>query len=216
MTAFVSFATLIQSLLAEIVSCPALHAKWLNTLSYLENCGARKIAACQHPTLVKEEILKHAAEEFRHAHYLKHQIRKISPKPLKTYSLSTLLGGTASLHYLRRLDLMASRYLYNEGLSSDQLKAAAYLLVTYAIERRAEELYPIYDDVLRKTGSLVFVKSIVLEEKEHLNEMKEGIQWLPSGWRHAEHLCAIESHLCQTWLMAISTQLDMKINFLMI
>ena len=52
------------------------HAKWLNTLSFLENCGARKIAACEHPTLVKEEMLKHAAEEFRHAHHLKRQIDK--------------------------------------------------------------------------------------------------------------------------------------------
>jgi hypothetical protein len=36
----------IEPILNVIVACNELHAKWLNTLSYLENCGARKIAAC--------------------------------------------------------------------------------------------------------------------------------------------------------------------------
>jgi len=98
----------IKPLLTSIVACPKLHAKWLNTLSYLENCGARKIASCEHPTLVREEMLKHAAEEFRHAHYLKKQIQRIS-RPIETYALPTLLGGIATLHYLNSLDLKTCR-----------------------------------------------------------------------------------------------------------
>ena len=47
------FTDQIESILNRIVASNELHAKWLNTLSYLENCGARKIAACEHPTLVK-------------------------------------------------------------------------------------------------------------------------------------------------------------------
>ena len=80
-----------EQLLTTIVVSDELHAKWLNTLSFLENCGARKIAACEHPTLVKEEMLKHAAEEFRHAHHLKRQIKKVSSYRMETYSLSSLL-----------------------------------------------------------------------------------------------------------------------------
>src|ERR1700761_1696107 len=104
MTSFTSNSYQLEQLLTAIVASNDLHAKWLNTLSYLENCGARKIAACEHPTLVKEEMLKHAAEEFRHAHYLKRQIQKLSSDPLPTYSLSHMLGGTATLHYLSALD----------------------------------------------------------------------------------------------------------------
>src|ERR1051325_9720393 len=84
----------IKSLLKTIVASDALHAKRLNTLSYLENCGARKIAACEHPTLVKEEMLKHAAEEFRHAHHLKRQIERVSSNSMDTYSISIVLGGS--------------------------------------------------------------------------------------------------------------------------
>lgn len=160
---------MLKELLYKIVSCNTLHAKWLNTLSYFENCGARKIAACEHPTLVKEEMLKHAAEEFRHAHYLKRQITKIS-LPLETYT--TLLGGVSALHYLRALDCRISRELKRAGLD---VKRGAYLLVTYVIELRALELYTAYDAILREIGSKVTVRSILFEEKEHLREMQEGI-----------------------------------------
>jgi len=210
MTSFISYADQIEEILTSIVDSNELHAKWLNTLSFLENCGARKIAACEHPTLVKEEMLKHAAEEFRHAHHLKRQIEKVHPNPMSTYSLIFMLGGTATLHYLRALDIKASRYLKTLGLTKHSVKEIAYLLVTYAIELRAEELYPIYDDVLRKAGSRVAVKSILLEEKEHLDEMKEGLKQIPEGFIHAAHICEIESHLCKKWLNAVESNLYTK------
>lgn len=203
MNTFISFAHPLKTLLTSIVASHQLHAQWLNTLSFLENCGARKIAACEHPTLVKEEMLKHAAEEFRHAHHLKRQIGKVSSIPIETYSLTHLLGGTATLHYLTALDIQTARYLTTRGLAKREIKEAAYLLVTYAIELRAEELYPIYDEVLRKAGSRVAVKSILLEEKEHLSEMREGLDKLPAGWTHASHICALESALCQRWLEGV-------------
>src|SRR5271170_3629580 len=97
MTSFISFAAITKLLLTAIVASDELHAKWLNTLSFLENCGARKISACEHPTLVKEEMLKHAAEEFRHAHHLKKQIAKIPGGiTIEDYTLSSLLGGTTT------------------------------------------------------------------------------------------------------------------------
>ncbi|MFS8562911.1 MAG: hypothetical protein LVR00_00665 [Rhabdochlamydiaceae bacterium] len=209
MNSFISFAKETHGVLTTIVASHELHAKWLNTLSFLENCGARKIAACEHPTLVKEEMLKHAAEEFRHAHHLKRQIERVSPNSMDTYSLSYMLGETTTLHYLTALDIKASRYLKTLGLSKNSIKEAAYLLVTYAIELRAEELYPIYDEVLRQAGSRVAVKSILLEEKEHLNEMKEGLAKLPSGFVHAEHICKIESKLCKAWLEGIARNIHL-------
>lgn len=206
MTLLISFADAIRQLLMAIVKSSLLHAKWLNTLSYLENCGARKIAACEHPTMVKEEMLKHASEEFRHAHYLKRQLKKVSMDPFESYALGWILGGTATLHYLRMLDLKASRYLKGRGLSTKAIREYAYLLVTLSIELRADELYPIYAEILKKTNSTIAVKSILLEEKEHLHEMKKGIQSMPSGWEHAQSICAIEGTLCKEWLKAIARE----------
>lgn len=123
------------------------------------------------------------------------------------YALESLVGGTATLHYLASLDQQTSRYLKAQGLGNRVIKEAAYLLVTYAIELRAEELYPVYDEILRKKGAKVNVKSILLEEKEHLNEMKEGISKLSNGFSHAEKICAFESHICAKWLQAISKEI---------
>lgn len=193
-----------KELLMIIVASDALHAKWLNTLSFLENCGARKIAACEHPTLVKEEVLKHAAEEFRHAHHLKRQIAKVSVRRLETYSQDSMLGGMATLHYLNALDLKTSQYLKANRLP----KEAAYLLVTYAIELRAQELYTLYDGALRKVNSKVTVKSILVEEEGHLNEMIEGLKLLPSGFEHAHQVSLFENILYKKWLAAIQSCLD--------
>jgi bacterioferritin (cytochrome b1) len=74
------------NLLEKIVQHHETHAKWLNTLSFMENAGARKISACEHPTEVSLIQLKHAAEEHRHAYYLKKQILKISSEFCKTYN----------------------------------------------------------------------------------------------------------------------------------
>lgn len=203
MTGFISYEKQFTELLTRVMASPEVHAKWLNTLSYLENCGARKIAACEHPTLVKEEMLKHAAEEFRHALYLKRQIEKVTLQPMESYCSAFILGGASTLHYLSFLDLMTSRYLRSLGMNNQSVKEAAYLLVTYAIELRAGELYPLYDEALKKAGLKVSVKSILLEEKEHLNEMIDGLHQLSSGFVHAEKVCGFEAALCQRWLSSM-------------
>lgn len=204
MSQFISFADPIQKIIETIMTSNFLHVRWLNTLSYLENCGARKIAACEHPTKVQREMLQHAAEEFRHAHYLKSQIERISTEQIEDYSISYLLGGKESLHYLSSLDLQTCRFLKSKGLSKNSIREAAYLLVTYAIELRASELYSIYDVILRKRNSPVTVKSIVLEEKEHLNEMIDALSKFPNGLEYAQQICSIESELCSRWLTEIS------------
>lgn len=41
-TTFVSYASRWSSILKNIVADNELHSKWVNTLSFLENCGAKK------------------------------------------------------------------------------------------------------------------------------------------------------------------------------
>lgn len=199
---------LLQTLLDTIIQDTDKHARFINAVSYLENCGARKIAACEHPTLVREEILKHASEEFRHAHYLKKQIGRITEKVLPDYSLSNIVGGFSTLHYLNKLDIFASRYLQKTcGFSKAKTIDIAYLLVTYAIELRAEEFYPVYHDLLRKHSSKITVKSILLEEEEHLEEMRRGIDGIKNGYAYAEVICSYEETLYSAWLQHVYNEI---------
>ncbi|CDZ80250.1 hypothetical protein BN1013_00757 [Candidatus Rubidus massiliensis] len=210
MTSFISYSKRLERLLTTIVSSVETHAKWLNTLSFLENCGARKIAACEHPTLVKEEMLKHAAEEFRHAHYLKRQIGRITDKPFYNYARNQMLGDMTTLHYLTALNLKTSWFLKNTNQSKTSIKEISYLLVTYAIELRAQELYLLYDKILRQNNSPITIKSILLEENEHLKEMKEELKKFTTGSLYAEYVCAIESDLCKEWIKQIEIQLNIE------
>lgn len=195
----------IEDLLTDIVQDSSMHAKWLNTLSYMENCGARKIAKCEHPTKVKEEMLKHASEEFRHAHYLKSQIARVTSEKLDDYSLHNILGGHASLHYLNALDVSVCRYLKGvEGLTLTQAREAAYLLVTYAIELRAGMLYPAYHKVLKTAKSPVTVMSILLEEEEHLKDMERELAQIPGSAEMIKKACSFEETLCKEWLSKLS------------
>lgn len=189
-----------EELLTKLIGNDELHAKWLNTLSFLENCGARKIAACEHPTLVKVEMLKHAEEEFRHAYHLKRQIEKIAAGSYKDYS--QILGGLTTRRYLYRLDTQVCRLLKNAELFNKEL---AYALVTFAIEKRAIALYTLYETLLRENQSKITLKAILLEEANHLEEMEAALSALPIFY--IEQAIEIETDLFHKCLMHIKMEL---------
>ncbi len=199
----------LSQLLPEIIADNQLHARWLNTLSLMENTGARKISASEDPLTVTYIILKHAAEEHRHAFYLKKQIEKTDDGLCPTYAAKYLLAPAYSRYYLNRLDIEVCRYLKNElHLSGTELRFAAYLLVTYAIEVRADELYPVYQEALEKASSKVNVKSIILEEEGHLEEMLNQLKKFSPQWEvHAKKALEFESLLFADWIEALGEQL---------
>src|SRR6201989_972097 len=196
----------LNTILPKIISDNQLHARWLNTLSLMENTGARKISACEDPVTVTYIILKHAAEEHRHAFYLKKQIEKSGKDLCPTYADDYLVAPQYSKYYLNVLDVEVSRYLKKElGITGKALRFAAYLLVTYAIEVRADELYPIYQQALDDAGSKVNVKSIILEEEGHLEEMIAQLHKFSPDWElHAQKAVEMEPRLFNNWVTELS------------
>ena len=190
-----------KHIIDNIVAVPASHARWLNTLSMMENVGAKKIKNCEDPVFVSEIILKHSAEEARHAYYLKKQISKILENACPTYEGEYLLAPQSSYQYLHALDVQLCRYLRDEfSFSGPKIKYAAYLLVTYAIEVRADGLYPIYQEVLTAHGSQVTVKSIIAEEKNHLAEMTDQLRQFSSEWEAmTKRAIELEEQLFKVW-----------------
>ncbi len=180
----------------------------------MENAGARKISACEHPTKVNLIQLKHAAEEHRHAYYLKKQIGKLDLTICETYEDDELLASRCTKQYLHQLDIKSCRYLKGAfDLRAIELKHAAYLFVTYAIEVRADELYPVYQDTLDQLKSKVMVKSIILEEEGHLEEMIAQLQSFSPDWEmYAKDIQAIEQVLHEEWINAIAQELNQDVR----
>lgn len=198
-----------KEIVRYIVQNDALHSKWLNTLSFMENAGARKISACEHPTQVRIIQLKHAAEEHRHAYYLKKQILKIDSNNCTGYTDGELLAAKTTRYYLHALDIQCSRYLKEQfQLPGAELKYAAYLFVTYAIEVRADAMYPIYQDILTKVNHRVMVKSIILEEEGHLEEMIGQLRNFHPDWEeHASVILKLEKILFDDWMEQINMEI---------
>jgi hypothetical protein len=203
---------MLHATIEHIVSDPTLHAKWLNTLSYMENCGARKISKCEHPTRTNLMVLKHAAEEHRHAYYLKKMIDRVQEGACGTYEVDELLAGHTSRHYLHRLDIFASKYLQEKlGLAGEELKYVAYLYVTYAIEVRADDLYPVYHEVLKKYDSPVSVWTIIKEEEGHLEEMIGALEKFDPQWEtHAKVILAYEEEVFQAWMELVGEEVGIS------
>ncbi|QQL51295.1 hypothetical protein [Mucilaginibacter ginkgonis] len=199
----------LNTVLEKIVADDHLHARWLNTLSLMENTGARKISACEDSETVTYIILKHAAEEHRHAFYLKKQIEKTAIDTCPTYATQYLVAPYSSKYYLNQLDVSVCRYLKSTlNLKGAELRFAAYLLVTYAIEVRADELYPVYQDVLTAQSSKVNVKSIILEEEGHLEEMINQLKSFSPDWEtHAQKAVEIETGLFNQWVAELNKEL---------
>jgi hypothetical protein len=200
----------LSTILPTIIADNELHARWLNTLSLMENTGARKISASEDPITVTYIILKHAAEEHRHAFYLKKQIEKSGKELCPTYADEYLVAPACSKYYLNMLDVEVSRYLKKElQLTGRELRFAAYLLVTYAIEVRADELYPIYQEALDNAGSKVNVKSIILEEEGHLEEMINQLQHFSPVWQlHADKAVELETRLFEQWVVELGKEVN--------
>lgn len=199
----------LRSALDQIVPDIRLHAKWLNTLSYMEHIGATKIARTQSGPRATYMSLKHAAEEARHGYFLKKLALRLDPDGLPTYANAHLLAPIHSAQYLNRLDIEASRLARKAGLSGRPMHDLAYLLVTYAIEVRADELYPIYQEYLADYSTAkLSVQGIINEEEGHLAEMESMLAKYPAELQALkEDLIRLENELYIGWLDALLEEL---------
>ena len=166
----------LEKTLEYIIEHPGLHARWLNTLSYLEHVGSRKILKTQSSDTTDENTLRHAAEEARHAYQFKKMIEKLGSN-IQDYSSEKMLCGFSANRYFQSLDSIVKKKIYKDKKSS----RICYLYVTALVEERAGSLYPLYQKVLKKMNSPVDLSNIIKEEERHLEEMYNGINEIDTG-----------------------------------
>lgn len=198
----------LSALLDAVDRSDLLRARFLNTLSYMEHIGATKIARSQSGPQADFMSLKHAAEEARHAFFLKKLCLKVQPGACPDYGHPHLLAPLPSRQYLYRLDLHAARLCKAAGLEGAALRRLAYLLVTYAIEVRADALYPVVEAHLERYPGRVSVASIIAEEEGHLAEMEAALLAYPPALQALrEQLLAYEAQLYEAWMQALEAEL---------
>jgi hypothetical protein len=157
----------LEELIGAVVADPALHARWLNTFSYLEYVGFRKIVKSQRAEVLTAAILGHACEEGRHALGLKKLAVKLGGAEFDSYASEVLRGGGGLFS--------GPRQGLRRGLRGPlrcRARKTHYCYVTWLVERSALDVYGIYkkaladSDIARKLGGLL------AEETKHLAEVE--------------------------------------------
>ncbi len=164
-----------EETLTKIVKKPTIHSKFLNTISFLEHMGSRKILSTQDIRDMNESLLRHAAEEARHAHFFKKMAGKIDHMPA-TYEWENLLAGYSAFRYFQNLDLMVQRSVEDSQLTNREFSYRCYQYTSLIIEERAGWLYHIYREVLANNGNLFSLDSVIAEEEKHLEDAIHSLQ----------------------------------------
>lgn len=171
--------------LEQICADQDLHIRFLNTLSLMEHIGSRKIMLAQ-PRVPDGAMLKHLAEETRHAWFFKRAAEKLAGRALD-YDDDALLAGAAARFYMDRLDAgISSAMTPGEG-------PLPYLYMSLIIERRAIWAYRIYQSVLAARNCGISLTGVLAEEDLHHDKMLAGIGALdPKSEERMPAFCAME------------------------
>ncbi len=159
-----------KQILQEVVTQPAVHARFLNTLSLLEYIGARKIMKSQEESRITPIVLAHMTEEIRHAQILKKLAIKVGGASVQSYGEDSVLCGYEGRAYMQAIDHKACEVV------GEKNSWVNYLLTTLVVEERAQELYPFYDELLAPLGLNGPLKAIFREEEEHLAQVIESLK----------------------------------------
>ncbi len=196
----------LEASVSAIVADPALHARWLNTFSYLEYVGFRKIVKSQRAETLTSEILNHALEEGRHAQGLKQIALKIGGEAFATYAPQNMLCGEEAEDYFQTLDASCAEAFAD---LPEALRARlVYCYVTWLVERRALQVYGVYKSALGRSPVAGRIAGLLMEEEKHLSDVEAAIAAAdPDFTKRAPELEAVETMLYEAFIDALVAEL---------
>jgi len=196
----------LEGLISQIVADPALHARWLNTFSYLEYVGFRKILKSQRAEVLTTAILTHACEEGRHALGLKKLAVKLGGAGFDSYAPQVLLCGEEAEAYFQDLDQFCDEAFADRP--ADERVRLAYGYVTWLVERRALDVYGLYKSALGDSEIARKLSSLLAEETKHLSDIEALLQAAdPAFSTRSKEFEAVENSLYEVFLAALSQAL---------
>jgi hypothetical protein len=197
----------LEDLVGRIVADTDLHARWLNTFSYLEYVGFRKIVKSQRAEGLTAAILGHACEEGRHALLLKKLAMKLGGARFDSYAPEVLLCGEEAEAYFQELDQFCGD-AFSDRADEERVKLS-YGYVTWLVERRALDVYGIYKKALGDSEIARKLGGLLAEEDKHLADVEALLQAADPGFAaRSKEFEAVESSLYQTFIYALTGELS--------
>ena len=196
----------LEAVIATVIKDDHVHARWLNTFSFLEYVGFRKIVKSQRAEVLNRSLLMHALEEGRHALLLKKLAVKLGGQAFDFYRPETMLSFDAAKTYFQELDHRCDEKFARLGdLERSKL---VYLYVTWLIERRALDVYGCYKKVLGDSDLAPKLNALLAEEVGHLRAVEAGIAaGDPEHAARSAEFEALESGLYEDFVSALAREL---------
>ena len=190
----------VREALERIVREPAVHARFLNTLSRLEYVGARKLMKSQDSADLSKNTLQHLVEETRHAWMLKKLACRIDPSVADGFSAELTVAGDEGEAYFQALDAEVSKTVTLSDASALSLGKLHYLYTSWLVELRAVAFYTAYEPLLREAQVPNVLSGILGDESHHLGAMQQSIEEAdPLFQSHIDHLIQTEAALFQSF-----------------
>ena len=195
---------LLLKLLDKILSNEGLHARFLNTLSYIEYVGARKMLKSLPAHILNKNFLDHISEETRHSLFFKTLAQKIAKKEMSFKDHEMILGEQA-FRYFQAVDHYSAQFAFSNPIIS-------YLYTTYAIEQRAVGMYSIYNELLLKRKSFFTLNSVLKDEHLHLKNVLTQIKTVDPMWeKKLEDIIHFEHKQYFSFLIKLEDEINQKI-----
>ncbi len=199
----------LDGLISEIVADQALHAKWLNTFSFLEYVGFRKIVKSQKAEALSGAVLNHALEEGRHALGLKKLAVKLGGPAFNSYAPEALLCGEEAEAYFQSLDAACDEAL-SDHPEAERAKLV-YCYVTWLIERRALGVYGAYKKALGDSEVARKLDGLLAEESRHLADVETSLHAGDPGFSaRSVAFEAVEAGLYAAFVEALARDLALR------
>lgn len=167
----------IQKFLEAVIGNREKHSLWLNTLSFLEYIGCRKIIKSQDANYMDFTLLSHTVEEARHSFFFRKLAKGSGLEDKASFSPEYLLGGKAAEIYFQCLDKGIEKQLKEEFTGKESLSNFLnYCYTSLFVELRAIHVYSVYEKLLRNTSHSFSLEGLLTEEKDHLEAIEKELQ----------------------------------------
>ena len=172
----------LKLVLKRIVSRRTLHGRWLNTLSFMEYIGTRKILKSLPAEILNETLLCHIHEEASHSLFFKRLARKVEGEDRlpaeggRCFRKEEMLTPAEGSIYFQSLDRKSAELSGGSALLN-------YLYTTWTLETRATAVYLLYNRILKNAGAPFSLNPVLKDEKKHLQQVKHSIEKIDADCR---------------------------------
>ena len=192
---------MLLKILETVTSDKNLHFRFLNTLSYLEYLGTRKMLKSLPAPLLNKVFLDHINEESRHSLFLKTIAQKLAGKNLG-FKETELIAGSKASQYFKEVEHYTLKFSFSNPVLSD-------LYTTYAIEQRALIFYSLYNDILKKKSFHFSMQSILNDEADHLDHVLKTVQKIDIFWeKNLEEISQFEHQKYFALLISLEKEIS--------